>query len=73
MLYKTKCGIIEVINNWRYNFLTKKSTIMLLETKLHVFKTGFLKAQADNDDASAKKWKVGYIATRERIYKLKNN
>lgn len=53
--------------------MTKKSTIMLLETKLQVFKTGFLGAKANNDEAAAKKWKAGYIATRDRIYELKNN
>ena len=51
--------------------MTKKSLIILLETKLHVYKNGFLKAQACNDMAQAKKWKAGYIATRDRIYDLK--
>jgi hypothetical protein len=53
------------------NDLTKKSLIILLETKLHVYKNGFLKAQACNNMAQAKKWKAGYIATRDRIYDLK--
>lgn len=53
--------------------MTKKSTILLLETKLQVFKTGFLGAKADNDEAAAKKWKAGYIATRDRIFELKKH
>jgi len=52
--------------------LTKESTILLLESKLLAYKNGFMKAKAKNDETSAKKWKDGYIATRDRIYNLKH-
>jgi len=53
--------------------LTKKNTIQLLESKLYMFKSGFLRAVENNDAAGAKKWKAGYIATRDRIHLLKKS
>lgn len=53
--------------------MTKESKIVLMESKLRVYHSGFLKAKANNDEAAAKKWKAGYRAARERIYELKND
>ena len=53
--------------------MTKKGTIQLLESKLYMFKSGFLRAVENDDEAGAKKWKAGYIATRNRIYDLKKS
>ena len=59
--------------NWRCAFLTNESTIRLLRSKLRVYKTGYWKAAEKGDKAEAKKWKDGYMSTRERIIRLKES
>ena len=53
--------------------MTKQGTIQLLESKLVMFKQGYIKATENKDAAAAKKWKAGYIATRYRIHALKTS
>jgi len=53
--------------------LTNESTIRLLRSKLRVYKTGYWKAAEKGDKAEAKKWKDGYMSTRERIIRLKES
>lgn len=53
--------------------MTKQRTIFILESKLRAYKNGLLKATERNDEAAVKKWKAGYIATRDRIYEIKHS
>lgn len=51
--------------------MTKESTIALLESKLQVFKNGYIRAHNKNDLKSVDKWKKGYNETLSRIKQLK--
>lgn len=65
------CSIIVYIVIFGGLILTNESIIALLESKLQVFKNGYIRAHTINDLKSVAKWKKGYNETLNRIKRLK--
>ncbi len=53
--------------------MTKESKIRLMESKLHVYNNGFLRAVARGDESSADKWKDRCKSIQETLDELKGD